>query len=215
MRVLVFVAAMVVAALPGRGVAQDVPLVGGWPGLPAMLADSTVERIARNPGIFVEDMVTMILGHGQNGRIDAQGFDDAVALARARTRARELHRFAVADLDGDGAVTRNEMEIAIRAQAARSKARLTLGHKAADTDGDGVASRAEIAAFAEATALRELGPQKAERLRALISMDADGDRAVSVDEVIAAVAAFRAAAASVAGGAMPAKSARSSDRLRL
>lgn len=59
---------------------------------------------------------------------------------------------------------------------------------AADLDGDGSIDAGELERAGQAAAMRAMGEEEAELLRALMRLDADGDGALTVEEVETAVA---------------------------
>ncbi len=80
----------------------------------------------------------------------------------------ESARLALLDSDGDGIITREEMETARQTE-----------FEAADTDGDGYLGAAELAAMQEA--------QRADRLSTLFDLiDADDDLVISLEEMVSA-----------------------------
>lgn len=146
------------------------------------------DAIARNPD-RVETLATdLIAGFGGPDGLTAAGIADHIALERAGARATALRRMLAMDLDADGSVTRAELAVSQRAASATARGRLERQFSAADADGDGRIDPAELAADAEVAALRALDGEEADMLRALLTLDADGDGALTGREVTAALA---------------------------
>jgi len=103
-------------------------------------------------------------------RLDADGDG---AISRAEIDAAPAARFAEADANGDGKVTVDEIAAMMRAQAdARAARMLSLR----DADGDGALSA------------DEMGPRRADRADRMFSrLDADGDGAITRAEAQAAM----------------------------
>ncbi|WP_374310450.1 EF-hand domain-containing protein [Dongia sp.] len=135
-----------------------------------------------------------------DGVLNAQIIADKAAIAAAGSRANRIEEILRADLDGDGSVTRAEME--------KSKASRRHGNTAQDQtiieqqrnaeldramapDGnaDGVITFEEMRqAAADSVAAR--GDQRGDRATALLAMDGDGDGSVTLREVRAAAQAI-------------------------
>ena len=161
-----------------------------WP--LAALADglppAAQKKIAADPSKFMENVQALILGYGQDGALTGAALADYIALERARARASAVRVLMAMDLDGDGALGRDELGFAAAASAASTRGRLWVLFGKADLDGDEVISPQEVAAQAEAAALRSFTEAEAQAVRALMAFDADGDGAVTVEEVAQAVA---------------------------
>ena len=91
------------------------------------------------------------------------------AEARGGPRGGERAAFEEVDADGDGAVTRAELEAHRAARAAERFARF-------DADGDGLVTEAELTARGRARAAERAG-------RLIDRLDADGDGALSAAEM--------------------------------
>lgn len=165
---------------------------GAWAqGLPAPLA----ARLAENPDSVLRQAEGIILGHGTGGAIDREGIMNMVAIDRAAARARAMAQLAAADLDADGTVTMDEARVLAATRSANSRGRLLAQAAAADADGDGFILQAELRTMAEAQALRAVSPAREARMLDLLAMDGNGDGALTLAEVQAAVAAATVAAA--------------------
>jgi hypothetical protein len=130
------------------------------------------DSIARDPDRFEAEVIDLIAGFGLDGGLTLQGIDDHIALERAAARASALRRLMAVDLDADGSLTRDELAVAQRAAGASARGRL---------------ERAEIAAEGEAAALRAMGAVDAAALRALLTLDADGNGSLTLPELSAAM----------------------------
>jgi Ca2+-binding EF-hand superfamily protein len=133
-------------------------------------------------------MLDLVAGFGGPDGLTRDGVADHVALERAGARATAMRRLHAMDLDGDGAVLREEMQVAQRAASAASRGRMEREFLAADADGDGAISASEIAADGKAAGLRRLGQEEEDMLLSLLTLDADGDGALAADELRAAMA---------------------------
>jgi hypothetical protein len=152
------------------------------------------EEMARNPDRFGAGVADLISGFGQDGALTAQGVEDHIALVRAGARATALRRLIALDLDADGDVTGKELATAQAAAGATARGRLQRQFTGADQDGDGRVTATEATADAGLAALRALDEEEAAVLRALLTLDRDGDRALSVEELDAALDRARIAA---------------------
>lgn len=141
-----------------------------------------------DPDRFAEMVTDLIAGFGVAGSLRAEGIEEHIALERAAARATALRRFLAMDLDGDGTVDRAELAVSQRAASASMRGKLERQFKAADRDGSDLIDAAELRAEGQAAALRALGEADANALRALITLDTDGDGALQIGEVRLATA---------------------------
>ncbi len=116
-------------------------------------------------------------GHGKRASFETLDADGDGQLTRAEMQAHMKARFDAADSDGDGILTRDEIEARGRQKAAERAGRM-IGKL--DADGDGAVS------FEEMQAAKPRGARMFERA------DADGDGAISRAEFDDARAAMRA-----------------------
>lgn len=154
------------------------------------LAEETAldKAMARDPDRFAARVTDLIAGFGGPEGLTAAGIEDHIALERAAARASALRRMLAMDLDADGTLGREELAVTQRAASASGRGRLERQFRAADLNGDARLDADEIAADARAAALRALDEEEATMLRALVSLDRDGNAALSVDEIEAATA---------------------------
>ena len=150
--------------------------------------DPMAEAMARNPERFAAMAIDLIAGFGGPDGLRPDGIETHIALKRAGARASSLRRFMAMDLDADGAVTRDELGISQRAASAAGRGRMERQFAAADSDGSGTVDAGEMAASGTAAGVAAVDEAEAGVLRALMRLDADGDGAVEVAEVTAAVA---------------------------
>ena len=144
--------------------------------------------MGEDPDRFAEMVIDLIAGFGVAESLRAEGIEEHIALERAAARASALRRFLAMDLDGDGSVDRAELGVSQRAASASMRGKLERQFKAADGDGSDRIDAEELRAEGQAAALRALGEAEAEVLRALITLDADGDGALQAGEVRLATA---------------------------
>lgn len=157
---------------------------------PALAQETGLEKaMARDPDRFAARITDLIAGFGGPDGLTAAGIEDHIALERAAGRASTLRRMLAMDLDADGALAGGELAVTQRAASASGRGRLERQFRAADLNGDGRVDATEMAADARAAGLRALGEEEATMLRALLSLDRDGNAALSVDEIEAAAAA--------------------------
>jgi hypothetical protein len=154
----------------------------------ARAEDGLEVAMGDDPERFAEMVTDLIAGFGVAGNLRAEGIEEHIALERAAARATALRRFLAMDLDGDGTVDRSELEVSQRAASASMRGKLERQFKAADRDGSDQIDLAELRAEGQAAALRALGEAEAETLRALITLDANGDGALQIGEVRLATA---------------------------
>ena len=173
-----------------RIVAAVAILVMLWAqGALAQVAETPLEKaIQGNPERFEAMMLDLVAGFGGPVGLMREGIAEHVALERASARASAMRRMVAMDLNVDGDVVRQEMQVAQRAASAGSRGRMERQFAAADVNGDGKVSAAEIVADGKAAALSALGEDEEELLLAAMTLDADGDGALSAGELRAAVA---------------------------
>ncbi|MES2667606.1 MAG: hypothetical protein V4712_16055 [Pseudomonadota bacterium] len=149
--------------------------------------EALARRIKANPERFVDGAATLIFGFGGPDGLDAAGVERFIALERAGARASVLRRLLAADLDGDGAVAADEMQVAAGAASASQRGRMLGLLAGADADGDGAASGAEITDFAAAEALEAFDELRAQMARSVLGFDGNADGRVTLPEVRRAV----------------------------
>ncbi|WP_137110562.1 hypothetical protein [Rhodobacter sp. SY28-1] len=155
----------------------------------ALAEETGLEKaMGRDPDRFAPRVTDLIAGFGGPEGLTAAGIEDHIELERAAARASSLRRMLAMDLDADGALDARELAVTQRAASASGRGRLERQFRAADLNGDGRIDTGEMAADARAAALRALGEEEATMLRALLSLDRDGNAALSVDEIEAAAA---------------------------
>ncbi|MDP3194868.1 hypothetical protein [Tabrizicola sp.] len=163
-----------------------------WP-LAAMAQETATEATAlqkamqKDPERFAGRVTDLIAGFGGPEGLTLAGIDEHIALERAAARASALRRFLAMDLDADGTVTRSELQVSQRAASSDARGRMERQFLAADADGDGRVDVAELAAQGRLAGLRALGEDEAGFLRGLMSLDADGNGALTGAEVAKAV----------------------------
>jgi hypothetical protein len=166
---------VMVLGLAGAAIAEDAP--------------GPLDRlIGKDADRFVSRMTDLIAGYGGPDGLTAQGIEEHIALERAGARATALRRMLAMDLDADGTLTRAELQVSQRAASASTRGRMEQQFLAADADGDGRIDQGEMAAAGRAAALRALDEDEAEALRALMTLDRDGNAALTAEEVAAASA---------------------------
>jgi Ca2+-binding EF-hand superfamily protein len=133
-------------------------------------------------------MLDLVAGFGGPDGLTRDGVADHVALERAGARATAMRRLIAMDLDGDGAVQRGELLVTQRAAGAGTRGRMERQFAAADADADGTVSAAEIAADGKAAALRALGEEEEELLLSILTLDQNGDGALTAEELRATIA---------------------------
>ena len=161
---------VLLAILPQMVMAQNIP---------AALA----KYIAQAPDAYLDDMQIVIAGHGTDGAIDLAGLQSIVAMARADARALGFRRLQGADLDGDGAISGDEMRAKAAASSAAARGRLMLYFGKADGNSDGRIAVAELQAYANGVAVQAFSETRANGLYAVMAFDKNGDGRVSVPEV--------------------------------
>lgn len=182
-----FLAVFAICSGAGMSFAQGVDRARAVWTLPASLE----KRLSRNPQRFLQDMADLIAGYGEDGALGEDAIAAFVGLERARVRAFHVRQLMQADIDGDGDISRSELDGLQRVKSAWLRGRLEIQFRRADTDRDGRVSAQELRADASARALQSLPAAKEEELRAVLRFDLDGDGAVTLDEVMEAVAILK------------------------
>lgn len=174
------VLAMILAFMPVMGQAQDLP-------------KSVKAKINRDAQDYIDEVSVLIMGFGRDGVIDRAGLENVVSLARAEARALAYRRLQGADLDGDGAISGQEVQIAAAAASAVSRGRLLVYFGHADADGNGQVAVPEMQAYAEHVALDIVSAAKVQATMAVLALDQNGDGQVSVAEAGQAISALASA----------------------
>ncbi|MFZ1660636.1 MAG: hypothetical protein WAT77_01660 [Paracoccaceae bacterium] len=146
-----------------------------------------LQLINRSPGSFEVRVSDMIASFGAAKGLQPAGIEQVILTDRARVRAREVSRFVRADLDGDGVVTRAEIDALIAMSSQGARGRLDVNWRRADADQDGQVQAAELASFASDMAAEKVSDAVINRYRALMALDLSGDGFLTVDEVNNAV----------------------------
>lgn len=147
------------------------------------MAEDVRKSIQRSPSTWERTAIGLILGFGGPDGLTAEGLDKAIEVQRAGVRARARADLLVADLDDDGAISAEERDLALRPLSESHRARLVQRLLAADADGNGKVSAAEVTAAARGVAEAEPDADQHARLRAILTLDADGKGGVTVDEL--------------------------------
>lgn len=183
--------AFVLATAPGlaepTASAPDPAAVALAKSLPAPL----LKTILRGTSGFTNDMADMIASYGGDQGLTESGIGWMIQADRAEARARARLRFAAADLDDDGIVTRAEIDKRIKLLAKGGRGRLDLDFRAADLDKDQHVSADEIARFAAVKAVATLSEEQADSWQATMQLDLNADGYLLLDEVVAAVGALQ------------------------
>jgi hypothetical protein len=166
-----FVPLLAVLCLPAPLLAQDV--------LPSHLAS----MMERRPDLVMRAILDDFLGIAPDGRLTPDDMAYAEAVSQAEARAKSLIAILVHDLDGDGAISTNEVAAHRRHAAPDVLLDLELILAERDGDGDGALSAAEVAA---PDPTGDAGPYRPLDLDYL-AMDLDGDGEVVTAEVVEAV----------------------------
>jgi hypothetical protein len=172
-----------------RLVAAVAILVMLWAqGALAQAVETPLQRAMEgNPGRFEATMLDLVAGFGGPDGLTREGIAEHVALERAAGRATAMRRLIAMDLNADGDVQRGELLVAQRAASAGARGRMERQFAAADADGDGKVTAVEIAADGAAAALGALGADEEALLMSVLTLDADGDAALSAAELSTAV----------------------------
>lgn len=113
------------------------------------------DRLLKNwrimPEITRDDVANLGHGYGRQGALGAADIETAIAHAHAhaQARARALRDVLSADLDGDLAVTRAQVELVDLSLCGAGRGRLWTRFRHADGDVDGMLSLVEMTASAQ------------------------------------------------------------------
>jgi EF hand len=140
-----------------------------------------------DPERFLTVAQDVIAGFGGPTGLTPSGIEEHVALERAAARAGAMRKLLAMDLDNDGSVDGAELGVALRAAKASARGRLERQFTAADLNADLRIDAAELRREGQAAALRSLTEAEAAALRALMTLDQDGDGALRLEEVQAAL----------------------------
>lgn len=148
-----------------------------------LLPDTLLKSIKADPGSYMDSVATLIASYGGPDGITEEQLNTSMALARAKARTQAVLPLMGADLDADGAMTRDEVVAAEAAASVTARARMEKAFLLADVDADGVVSPVELSDLGNAAALATFGPAAMARLTVLMGFDANGDGRVTLAEV--------------------------------
>lgn len=151
-----------------------------------VLADGTTplqDAMRKDPDRFRAIAEDVVAGFGGPKGLTPAGIEEHIALDRAAARAGAMRRLLAMDLDNDATISRDELAITLRAASATARGRLERQFTAADTNNDARIDSAEMRAEGQTAALRALTEEEAGVLRALMSLDADKDGALTLVEL--------------------------------
>ena len=151
------------------------------------MPEKRLKALRATPDGFLDDAATMIYAYGTDGRINAAGLEAYIMLRRSEARARSMAMFLTADLNNDGAISRDEAKLYASTLTARRRGDLQWGFDLADADADGSLNMDELRNHADGVAMKAMDESDAAGVRSLILFDLDGDGTVAIDEVVAAV----------------------------
>lgn len=114
------------------------------------LPHSVASYMARKPEQYSQQLAQFLFSADPDGRVTAETLKQKEEIDHAKRRAASLNKLLIYDLNGDGAVTKAESEIALRTAAAKEKAQAATFRAEADRDGDGDVSFAEAVAVVDA-----------------------------------------------------------------
>lgn len=178
--------AVLAPALPARAEAVlDLPRLG--------LTAREVSGIARDPAASLRRFYSTALGLSPDGVVSPQAIETRDRISRARLRGSRIGAVLGYDLNGDGAVSSEEIATVLETLTGRRRADLLILRDSGDGNGDGRIDMAEIRAYAtrqQRTSL--LAALSARRYQTLLKMDVDGDGKVTLDEIRTVVAAIAA-----------------------
>lgn len=148
-----------------------------------LLPEDLIKTIKADPAQYLDHTAGLIAAFGAGDGITEDQVNLSLSLVRAKARAAAILPLLRADLDGDGAVSREEVTLAGATLASPARRRLEARFQAGDGDGDGMISAAELADLGEAAALAALSPSQMAQAKILMGFDADGDGKVTLAEV--------------------------------
>ena len=148
-----------------------------------LLPDTLLRAIKADPARYIASVSTLIASYGgADGLTEAQ-LNTSMALMRAKARTQAILPLMGADLDADGALTRDEVVAAEDVASATARGKMEKAFGLADVDADGVVTAEELAGFGDAAALAAFSPAMMARLAVVMGFDADGDGKVTISEV--------------------------------
>ena len=148
-----------------------------------ILPDTLLKTIKADPVSYLDSVSTLIASYGAADGITEEQLDTCMALVRAKARTSAILPLMGADLDADGALTRDEVVAAEGAAGVSARSKMAKAFQLADVDGDAVVSAAELVDFGDAAAMAAFSPAAMARMKVLLGFDADGDGKVTLGEV--------------------------------
>lgn len=116
----------------------------------ALLPQYVLRNLHKNPDHFKQQTMRTLFKLDASGVATPERVKTAARVQHAIQRAKQLHRFFMHDLDGDGTVEELEREIALSANTAAQKADARVFYTDADADKDGKVTYQEAARQADA-----------------------------------------------------------------
>ena len=183
---------LILMLMAGVASAQSVTIVVE-PNVAGMIEasqEAMVKKLRAAPDAFLRDAAKLIYGYGAGDGIDKAGINTFIAMERAGVRARAMAAYLSADIDNDGEIVADELEMMARAMAAPKRGALWVGFGKGDADRSLSLSQAELRSFAQNVAIAEISEDDALRLQGLMAFDLDGNGIVTMPEVTNGVGAI-------------------------
>ena len=139
-----------------------------------------IQQISLDPTAFMEGISKRLHAMSPDGIVTAEMLEKAIQRDLAAERAKVIAKLLAFDLDGDGALSAEE----IFAGSKRDESTLHLLRLNGDTDGDGSISFAELMAHAKIAANMTRRRDPRSRPEQIRIFDANGDGTVDLPEVL-------------------------------
>lgn len=153
-----------------------------------------LQNIRQNADQYKQRYLQVLFQLAPDGQLTQEDVELDVKRKMAQQRVRNLMPILQLDLDGDAKVSAEELQLGIEREQSRNRARFEMLRLTGDLDGDGQIGVPEMIAFAGKENASRMSEDRLRNRDAdmILSFDADGDGAVTSQEVLDGVEALAA-----------------------